>query len=212
MLEYWLGKSGKNKAVWLTHRKELANQTAQMLGETGVRAIVPKTWRVGQPAPAREGTAIVLMAQTVGLRNKQMKIWGNYGANDLLVIDEAHHAAASSWERAMQEWTGPIVGMTATPWRMSETQGFEHLFDELVHGPQIADLQASNWLCEARVIIPPPTLQIEAGEISDITRDYTSRGVSQANSDRPGILTAGVLKFWQEYAEWPSHHRLRSIR
>ena len=45
-----------------------------------------------------------------------------------MVIDEAHHATAESWARAMKQWPGPVLGMTATPWRLSQREGFDHLF------------------------------------------------------------------------------------
>ena len=36
----------------------------------------------------------------------------------------------------MNQWSGPIVGMTATPWRLSENERLDHLFDDLITGPQ----------------------------------------------------------------------------
>ena len=35
------------------------------------------------------------MAQTVSRRTSKRQIWDSYGSNDLLVIDEAHHASAN---------------------------------------------------------------------------------------------------------------------
>lgn len=112
-----------------------------------------------------------------------------------MVIDEAHHAAAEGWERAMKQWPGRIIGMTATPWRLSKKEGFDHLFDELLCGPQVADLQAADWLCDARILLPPPEQRIIGGEV-DRTGDYTDRGIERAN--RPDVMTAGVVKFWQK--------------
>ncbi len=128
-------------------------------------------------------------------------MWNRYHTNDLLVIDEAHHAAAPGWERAMQQWPGPIVGMTATPWRLSEKEGFDHLFDDLLCGPPTADLQALDTpaLCQAQVFIPPPEQRIAGGAV-DRTGDYTEAGIEQANRDRPDIMTAGALAFWQKHA------------
>ena len=34
------------------------------------------------------------MAQTVGRLTASMEVWDGYNADDLMVIDEAHHAAA----------------------------------------------------------------------------------------------------------------------
>ena len=198
LLANWL-QDGR-KAVWLTHRKELAEQTRGMLTNAGVSAITNVNWTTGEDAPAMAGGAVILMAQTVGRRTARRQVWNRYHADDLLVIDEAHHAAADGWTRAMQQWPGPIVGMTATPWRLSEKEGFDHLFDDLLCGPQTADLQGLGSLCEAQVFIPPPEQRISGGVV-DRTGDYTESGIEQANRDRPDIMTAGALAFWQKHAD-----------
>ena len=199
LLADWL-RDGR-KAVWLTHRKELAEQTRRMLTEAGVSAITNVNWTPGEDAPAMAGGAVILMAQTVGRRTARREVWNRYGPNDLLIIDEAHHAAADGWTRAMQQWPGPIVGMTATPWRLSEKEGFDHLFGGLLCGPQTADLQALDTpaLCQAQVFIPPEEQRIAGGAV-DRTGDYNERGIAQANQDKPDIMTAGALAFWQKHA------------
>ena len=200
LLASWL-RDGR-KAVWLTHRRELAEQTRGMLTDAGVSAITNVNWTPGQDAPAMAGGAVILMAQTVGRRTARRQVWDRYHAGDLLVIDEAHHAAADGWTRAMRQWPGPIVGMTATPWRLSEKEGFDHLFDELVCGPQTAGLQALDSLCQAQVFIPSAEQRI-AGGVVDRIGDYTEAGIEQANRDRPDIMTAGALEFWQKHANDP---------
>ena len=202
LLAAWL-QDGR-KAVWLTHRKELAEQTRRMLTDAGVSAITNGRWTPSEGAPALDGGIVILMAQKVSLHNKgETRVWNRYGTNDLLVIDEAHHAAAPGWERAMQQWPGPIVGMTATPWRLSEKEGFDHLFDDLLCGPQTACLQALGpkpALCRAQVFIPPEEQRIAGGTVGSIG-DYTETGIKQANRDRPDIMTAGALAFWRQHAE-----------
>ena len=47
--------------------------------------------------------------------------------------------AADAKARAMKQWPGRIVGMTATPWRLSRKEGFDHLFDELLCGFDLPD-------------------------------------------------------------------------
>ena len=50
LLGDWL--QGGRKAVWLTHRKELAEQTRRMLTDAGVSAITNVNWTPGEDAPA----------------------------------------------------------------------------------------------------------------------------------------------------------------
>ena len=183
-------------AVWLTHRVELAQQTRGMLRAAGVRAESRPGWD-GDEAPRVANGVAILMAQTVG---RQEPTWNRYGENDLLVVDEAHHATAESWQKAIQWWPGPALGMTATPWRLSVKEGFDHLFGELLLGPQVHQLQAQNHLCQARVLAPEAAATILGGEIDD-TGDYNLSGIiDQANLGRPEVLKAGVLRFWQQHA------------
>ena len=184
------------KAVWLTHRRELAQQTREMLTSANVSAMADVLWKPRTDAPAMSGGVVILMAQTVS-RRVGRGIWNQYDEDDLMVIDEAHHATAKGYARAMKQWPGRIVGMTATPWRLSEKEGFDHLFGELVCGPQIVDLQSDNWLCRAQVRVPSSEGRILGGEVGSIG-DYTEPGIEQANSR--DVMTAGTLKFWQEHA------------
>ncbi len=197
LLARWL--SDGRKAVWLTHRKELATQTSRMLTDASVSAIADVNWTPGEDAPAMAGGTVVLMAQTVGRRSARCTVWNRYGPKDLLVIDEAHHAAADGWTRAMRQWPGSVVGMTATPWRLSEKEGFEHLFDDLIRGPQTAELQDRGFLCRSHVIVPPSEQQIAGGTLAR-TGDYTEGGIERANRNRPDVMTAGALAFWRKHA------------
>ena len=197
LLSRWL-EDGR-KAVWLTHRKELATQTEGMLREAGVPATANIRWTPRTNAPMIANGVVILMAQTVSHRNSNAEVWGGYNSSDLMIIDEAHHAAAGGWARAMKQWPGRIVGMTATPWRLSEKEGFDYLFDELHCGPQVAALQSGQWLCQSRVLLPPEEERIRSGEI-DYTGDYSESGIELANEDRD-IWTAGALRFWQEHGE-----------
>ncbi|MYC36798.1 MAG: DEAD/DEAH box helicase [Chloroflexi bacterium] len=197
LLRRWLHDG--RKAAWLTHRTELADQTRLMLEDTGVPASNRISWRVGNDAPYLTKGVVILMAQTVSRRTNQMQIWDRYRSSDLLVIDEAHHATADGYVRAIRQWTGRVLGLTATPWRLSKIEGFDHLFGQLLCGPQVSELQANNHLCQARVLMPRPGETISGGSIDD-TGDYNPSGIEQANQDRPDVMTAGALRFWQFHA------------
>ena len=197
LLSDWLVNG--SKAVWLTHRKELSEQTRDSLIDDGVSAMTNVAWTSGSDAPAMPSGVMILMAQTVGLRTKRRDVWARYDARDLMVIDEAHHATAPGWERAIEQWCGPVLGVTATPWRLSTTEGFDHLFSELICGPQTRDLQNESYLCRSRVVWPHPEQRIRGGKIG-VDGDYTDSGIEDANHDRPEVMTVGILRFWKEHA------------
>ena len=186
------------KAVWLTHRKELAEQTSEDLRETcGVNAGYDQNPSQG-PMQALGNSVFILMAQTVGSRARNPNVWSEYTADDLMIIDEAHHSAANGYERAMERWRGRVLGMTATPWRLSEREGFDHLFGNLICGAQVSELQSGRSLCEARVLTPSPEARVRGGEIGRIG-DYTDAGIERANEGRD-VMTAGALALWREHA------------
>lgn len=197
LLSDWL--HGGRKAVWLTHRRELAGQTEEMLRDAGVPASANIHWTPQSSAPALVNGAVILMAQTVSRRAAAANVWSDYDHNDLLIIDEAHHATAGGWARAISQWPGPVLGMTATPWRLSLKEGFEHLFSQLHCGPPVAELQADGWLCRARILAPPEEEQIVGGQL-DVAGDYSEAGIEQVNQDRD-LWTAGALRFWQRHGE-----------
>ena len=198
LLLRWL-KDGR-KAVWLTHRKELAAQTEGMLQEARVSATKDIQWTSGTKAPAIPNGVFILMAQTVSQRTDGYDgVWNRYDGRDLMIIDEAHHATADGWARAIKQWPGPVLGMTATPWRLSQREGFDHLFKKLVCGPQVAALQSDGWLCRARVLTPPEDELIQVGQV-DSMGEYSDPGIEEANRDRD-VWTAGALRFWQKHGE-----------
>ena len=196
LLNHWLTHG--RKAVWLTHRRELVLQTRELLASANVEAIVDAQWKSGDDAPARRNRVAILMAQTVSRRTTGKIVWTKYNNDDLMIIDEAHHASADGWTRAIRQWPGRILGMTATPWRLSQKEGFDHLFNTLVSGPPVVDLQSGSHLCGAQVLSPSPQWIIQGGAVG-MDGDFTDAGIREANQDH--IMTAGALKFWQEHAQ-----------
>ena len=139
------------------------------------------------------------MAQTVSRRNRYEGVWEKYNSADLLVIDEAHHATADGWERAINQWPGRVVGLTATPWRLAKHEGFRHLFDQLILGPQITKMQSDGWLAEAQALMPDGD-ELILGGIPASNGEYSETGIEAANRDRPLVMTGSALQFWQKRA------------
>ena len=197
--------TGRRKAVWLTHRKELASQTENVLRKEGIEARFVRNWQTGTKAPKIDAGIVILMVQTVGRRitaaerAKTEIVWDAYGSNDLMIIDEAHHATASSWERAIRQWPGKVLGMTATPWRLSKKEGFDKLFGDLVLGPQVRELQAEGFLCQAQVLWPDEGDRILGGKV-DRKGDYTRKGIMAANANNREVMTSRAFKFWKGHA------------
>ncbi len=105
---------GGGTAVWLTHRRELSAQTYKELDKSGIPATNTLEWELYDLAPSKSRGVVVLMAQTVSRRNHFEGVWDEYDSEDLLIIDEAHHATAPGWERAIHQWPGRVVSSAIT--------------------------------------------------------------------------------------------------
>ena len=189
-----------HKAVWLTHREELAEQSANRLKEHWLIPAMPATevWQRGRAAPHMPNGVSVLKAQTVGRRNTgRLDIWANYGPEDLLVVDEVHHSPAPGWERAITQWPGRVWGLTATPWRLSQREGFDHLFHTLVVGPQTSEMQGKGYLAPSRVFAPKRDDRIKGGTVGQLG-DFTEGGIEKATEQF--VLTTLAVNFWQSMA------------
>ena len=188
-----------SKAAWLTHRRELSAQTRDVLNVNGVWAANTLEWEFHDLAPSKSGAVVVLMAQTVSRRNHFEGVWDEYGPEDLLIIDEAHHATASGWERAIHQWPGRVIGLTATPWRLEKNLGFDHLFDHLIPGPQIKDLQSKGWLADAQVLQLDDD-ELMLGGIPARDGDYRNEEIERLSRTRH-VWTGGALEYWKIHAE-----------
>ena len=122
----WENDPDDPQIYWLTHRRELERQSSLRLIEADVDGVIvsspAKLWnrmKKGQYVPARKS---------------------------LLIADEAHHASAPTWVRIIKDWPGTVLGLTATPWRLSKKEGFDHLFESMVKGPPIQELISNGYL------------------------------------------------------------------
>ena len=196
----WLMDRPDSKVVWMTHRMELCVQTEKRLRDYFRLLVQPSTapWHPDVPAPSVVGGVQLVQAQTVTRRIDRVgRIWSDYNAHDLLVVDEAHHAPALGWEQAIGEWPGRVLGLTATPWRLSVRQGFDHILDTLIRGPQIPELQRQGHLARSRTFTPPLEDRI-IGKSVNFDADYTEAEVEESNS--PVVMTTKAVEYWAHMA------------
>ena len=195
VIEGWRAQHPDARIFWVTHRKELVDQSAGVLNAEGIPAIGARSdvWRCGMPAPLGDG---VIVTSPVVLRNRNGLAGG--GEDDLLVMDEAHHSAAQTWADLLERHTGPALGLTATPWRLSRKEGLDHLYNTLVCGPDVADLIDAGALSRFR-LFGPPLSQAITGQDEDKGADGEYReGAIERRTDR-AILLDNALDLWQRY-------------
>ena len=85
------------------------------------------------------------------------------------MYDEAHHAAAPTWQKITAEYpAADILGLTATPRRLDD-KPLDDIFDTLVVGPSIAQLIDGGFLAPVVVFAPAngpdlKSIKIRAGD------------------------------------------------
>ena len=124
------------RIVWLTHRVELQEQ---VIGHFEKHNFPKDRWRVISPLKLRRSLYDTSDDPFLSDIRK---------SKALLIIDEGHHSAANTWNDAIVMWRrrgGSILGMTATPWRMSNEEGFPR-YTKLITGPTLHDLVQQGYL------------------------------------------------------------------
>ncbi len=136
------GAAAKGKRVLvLLHRLELVRQTVAKLAAFGV----PAGLVTAQRTERLEASVIVAAVQTLDRRHQL-----DLGRIDLIVIDETHHAVATTWARVLGWFADTrLLGVTATPERL-DGKGLNDVFEVLVEGPDVAWLAEHGYLARAR--------------------------------------------------------------
>ena len=126
------------KTLIVVHRLELIDQIAERLSQFGLTYGFINANKMGDSTENIQVATI----QTLSRRNKPKA--------DLVIIDEAHHARAESYQSLFDLYPDALfLGVTATPIRLSG-EGFDDLFQVLVTSPQIKDFIKEGYLCEAK--------------------------------------------------------------
>lgn len=174
------------RVLILVHRRELIHQTASKLAWAGLDHGI-----IAAGHPASDHAVHVASVQTLVRRLPHMQ-W----QPSLVIIDEAHHAAAGSWRKILEHWPDAYrLGVTATPCRL-DGRGLSEAFDHLVMGPSVADLVFWGFLSAARIYAPPMV-----ADLSGIRRragDYANDQAAVA-MDRPTV-TGDAIAHYQRLA------------
>ncbi|CAI8797530.1 DNA repair protein RadD [Methylococcus capsulatus] len=183
------------KSCILAHRDELTAQNREKFGRvnpgltTSVFDAKEKSWA---------GRATFAMVQTLS-RDAHLDAMPTL---DLLVVDEAHHAASPSYRRVIDRVLSRnpralIFGATATPAR-SDGKGLREVFSNVADQIHLGELIASGHL------VPPHTFVIDVGAQSALAQvrrtatDFDMTEVEAILNRTP--ITDAVIRHWREKA------------
>lgn len=139
------------RTIFLVHRRELITQASRTLTEYGIpHGINGRTNDLIQ----------IASVQTVARRLSKI------GIPDLVILDECHHATASTWKKCLEYWSQAyVVGLTATPARLNG-QGLGDVFEVMVIGPTARELILQGHLTDYKYYAPPQVADFEGVKIT----------------------------------------------
>ena len=125
----------------------------------------------------------------------------NWNARDLLIVDEMHHYVDNEWEKAVTDWKGRVLGLTATPARANPYRGFDHLWDHLIIGPSKKDLIAIKAM--TRALVKDPKFGYVEGRGSSEDGDFSMTATMQLFAKsvlQQAAMVDYAVDWWQEEA------------
>jgi DNA repair protein RadD len=183
------------KACVLAHRDELTAQNVLKFAKvnpaisTSIVDSHSKSWR---------GRTTFAMVPTLARKANLDAM----PALDLLVIDEAHHVAADSYRRIIDQVRdrnpdAKVFGVTATPNR-GDKKGLRPVFSNVADQITIGELIGSGHL------VPPRTFVIDVGaqealkNVRKTVDDFDMKAVDAIMNKAP--ITEAVIRHWREKA------------
>lgn len=188
-------KKGK-RILLMQHRDELVSQN-----ESKFKKVNPyiTTSIVNGTVKNWEGDAIFSMVQTIS-RERNLRDRPKF---DMLVIDEAHHAAAQTYQTvidAVREDNEDIeiVGFTATPNR-GDGKGLRNVFDNCAHKIEIGTLIREGYL------VTPKTFVVDVGTteaLSNVRRTSSGEFDMDAVAEIMNVTVVNerVVEEWRKAA------------
>ena len=153
------------RTLVLVHTRELVEQIQHRLLAFGIKAGTIMACTVQQPH---------LMVQIASIQTFTKRDTALWPTNvSLIVIDEAHHATAHSYQFILQHYSNSavkILGVTATPFRMNST-GFKGTFETLIESLPMNHFIEQGYLSGFRHLATASP-ELSRVKIDKITNDY----------------------------------------
>lgn len=147
------------RVMFLIHRKEVLQQAVKTFNNQDVN---PDLLTTG-------------MVQTLTRRVDKLPI------PDVILVDEAHHALAKSYQNILNKFPKAIVLLfTATPHRTGRVQ-LDRIADDIIVGQSIHELTEKGFLAPFRYFQPPNDFNsklLKRGSTGDFTNDSMQQAMS----------------------------------
>lgn len=176
------------RGMMLVHRRELIAQAVDTLRLFGHDPGVIAAGETPEPGAWFQ----VASVQTL---NRRLGKVAPLSPGDLLIVDEAHHVAARTWEKTIGGMGDcHVLGLTATPER-ADGAGLDHIFEDLIVGPSVGELADVGALAVPSVLAPEGAI-----DVSRMRRRYGD--YDRGDMERAGLAVIPcVHESWDRYAK-----------
>lgn len=148
-----------NRVMFLIHRKEVLNQAFETFKNQGVDSSL----------------LVAGMVQTLTRRVDKLP------TPNVILVDEAHHALAKSYQRILNKFPKAIVLLfTATPHRTGRQQ-LDQVANDIIVGQSIHELTDKGFLAPFRYFQPPNGFNsklLKRGSTGDFTNESMQKAMS----------------------------------
>ena len=178
------------RIVAVCHKESILNQISESFDAFGIpHGIIKGTRKMDLSQPVQ-----VCSVQTIARRLAS----GTLSLKaDLVIMDEAHHAAADQWAFLFDYFKGAyFLGATATPCRL-DGRGLGDLFDFMVQGLSILELIKRGCLVMPKVYRPDEPIDLSqiGTSMGDFNKSELSRAINRAK------ITGDVIAQYKSKAE-----------
>lgn len=176
------GAARKSKSVNLmVHRDTLLTQTSATLTRMGIEHGLIASGYTPSCVPVQVSSIWTLIRRLTKV-----------GAPDIIIMDEAHHAAAGAWKKVIEAWPNAVIlGFTATPERL-DGKGLGDIFQEIIEGPTVQWLMDEGYLTRARYIGVPPDMQLDMSGLKTTDSGDYNADAAAALADKPQIVGCAI--------------------
>ena len=164
-----------NRVMFLIHRREVLDQAVKTFRNQGVN---PDLLTAG-------------MVQTLTRRVDKLAV------PNVILVDEAHHALAKSYQRILSKFPKAIVLLfTATPHRTGRMQ-LDQIADDIIVGQSIHELTDKGFLAPFRYFQPPNDFNSKLLKRGS-TGDFTNESMQEAMSTK---IFGHIVKQYKRIAD-----------
>lgn len=182
-------RGGRSVCI-IVHRDHLIWQLAETLTDQGIP--------FGIISPGFDPLHRPVQIASIHTLVRRLDVWPRF---DWLVVDEAHHAAASTWMKILRHYEKTMVlGVTATPARL-DGKGLGRVFDDMIFGPTMRELIEQGYLANYRLF--SPTMPTDLAELHSRAGDYKIEEAAAA-MDKAAITGDAVAHYAKHLAGAPA--------